>query len=468
MPATARRLTALDASFLEIESSRAHMHVGWVATFSPPADAPAPTFEELRDHVVGRLHRAPRYRQRLAGVPFGVNAPEWVDAEDFDIGDHVLHSPLEDVRQVADTALSMPLDRRRPLWELWIADRLADGRIGVVGKAHHCLVDGIAAVELAALLLDPMPDAPAPPQDGWAPRAEPGAVGRLATGVRDLVAGQAPLVRGPARAMRRPRQLFRFAEDARRAAGALAGSLEPAPAAPLLNEPISPLRRLGLVSRPLDELRAIGRDFGATLNDVVLAACAGGLREFALFRDLAPPRLKTMVPCNVRGDDAAADLGNRISFIFVDLPCDEPDAVARLERVHAATRGRKASGAPQGGDSVLRALGYVPRPLQALAAHVAASPRAYNLVISNVPGPSEPLWMRGCRLEGAHPVIPLSERHALSIGLTTIGDGAHFGVYADRVLIPDAGSLADAIGTSIDHLGARAAWRGRRAQPAAA
>ena len=276
-------------------------------------------------------------------------------------------------------------------------------------------------------------------------------------------------MRAPARAVRRPRQLFRFAEDARRAAGALAGSLEPAPAAPLLNEPISPLRRLALVSRPLDDLRAIGRDFGTTLNDVVLAACAGGVRELMLARGTEPERLKTMVPCNVRGDDAASDLGNRISFIFVDLPCDEPDALARLMRVHASTRGRKAAEAPRGGDSVLRALGFVPRPLQALAAHAAASPRAYNLVISNVPGPSEPLWMRGCRLESAHPVIPLSDRHALSIGLTTIGDGAHFGVYADRLLIPDVERLADGIRLSLDELSDRAgeSFRARRRGAAA-
>ena len=209
MPATAR-LSALDASFLEIESSTAHMHVGWVATFLPPADGTMPTFDELRDHIASRLCRAPRYRQRLAGVPLGLNAPEWVDAENFDIADHVLHSTSRDVRELADMAFSVPLNRQRPLWELWIADELADGRIGVVGKAHHCLVDGIAAVELAGLLLDPSPDPAAPDAEPWSPRPAPGPLPRMAGGVRDRVAGQAGMLTGPAKAVRRPKKLLRL------------------------------------------------------------------------------------------------------------------------------------------------------------------------------------------------------------------------------------------------------------------
>ena len=255
MPATAR-LSALDASFLEIESSTAHMHVGWVATFLPPADGTMPTFDELRDHIASRLCRAPRYRQRLAGVPLGLNAPEWVDAENFDIADHVLHSTSHDVRELADMAFSVPLNRQRPLWELWIADQLADGRIGVVGKAHHCLVDGIAAVELAGLLLDPSPDPAAPdPERGLrAPRrvrftAWPGA---CATAWPD----RPGCSRAPPRRCAARRSCSGFADDARRAAGALAESLDPAPPAPLLNEPISPAAAAGAALRPLEDLQA--------------------------------------------------------------------------------------------------------------------------------------------------------------------------------------------------------------------
>jgi diacylglycerol O-acyltransferase len=127
------RLSPLDASFLEVESTRAHMHVGWVATFAPPVDGPRPSFAQLRDHIARRLARAPRYRQRLADVPLGLNAPTWVDDEDFDVRSHVLHTTSRDLVEVADMVYSVPLNRSRPLWELWVADRLADGRIGYVG-----------------------------------------------------------------------------------------------------------------------------------------------------------------------------------------------------------------------------------------------------------------------------------------------------------------------------------------------
>src|SRR2546423_6359853 len=179
------RLTPLDASFLEVESPTAHMHVGWAAAFAHPRDRRRPCFTELRDHVGGRLGRAPRYRQKLAQVPLGVSDPVWVDDSDFDIAHHVHRARSGDLREVVDAVMSTPLDRSRPLWELWIADRLDDGRVGVVGKAHHCMVDGIAAVELATLLLDPSAEPPAPKPDGWRPAGAPSGLRLLARGALD-------------------------------------------------------------------------------------------------------------------------------------------------------------------------------------------------------------------------------------------------------------------------------------------
>jgi diacylglycerol O-acyltransferase len=450
MPAA--RLSALDASFLEIESPTAHMHVGWIATFLPPADGVRPTFSQLRDHVADRLGRAPRYRQRLAPVPLGLGVPRWADDESFDVEHHVLHAPARDLAEVADMAMSVPLSRERPLWELWIADELADGRIGVVGKAHHCLVDGIAAVELASLLLDPEPEAPAPVPERWRPAPPPGRLGMLADAALGLVRAQQKVLGAPARLATSPRRLLGFAGEARRVASAVVDTVDPAPTVPLINEPISPLRRLALLERPLDDLVRIKRHFGTTLNDVVLAVCAGGVRDLFEARGEPAEPLKTMVPVNVRGNGAAGELGNRISFIFVDLPCDEADPVLRLRRVNRVTSARKRAGQPGVADAALRVLEYAPRPLQQVVAHAAASPRAYNLVISNIPGPPEPLYMRGCRLEAAHPVIPLSDGHALSIGLTTVGDRACFGLYADRRALPDADLVAGRLDLAIDEL----------------
>ncbi len=207
------RLSTLDASFLEVESACAHMHVGWAALFAPPRGRPRPTFEELRDHVAGRMSRAPRYRQKLAPVPLGVNVPVWVDDEDFDIRRHVRRATATDLGEATDEVMSAQLDRDRPLWELWIADRLADGRIGAIGKAHHAMVDGLAAVELATLLLDPTPE-PAPPEDdGWRPQPRPGALSLLADGVLDRGAQALELATWPLQLARRPGRLASLPGD---------------------------------------------------------------------------------------------------------------------------------------------------------------------------------------------------------------------------------------------------------------
>ena len=443
------RLTSLDASFLEVETPSAHMHVGWVALFAALPGGDRPDFAAIRDHVAGRLCRAPRYRQRLAPVPLGLSDPIWVDAEDFDVQQHVIHSSAADLTDVVDAVMSVPLRRDRPLWEIWVADELADGRIGIVGKAHHCMVDGIAAVELASLLLDPEPVPPPAAEDGWLPEPAPGDLDLLASAVRDRLRDGIRLATAPAELARAP---FRALERAVQAVDALGSSLSPATAAGGLNEPISPERHLARLSRRMDELKAVKVSFGTTINDVLLAVVAGGLRNFMLWRGIEPRPLKTMVPVNVREDDAVGDLGNRISFIFVDLPCDEPDPSRRLLNVHLATSERKRRGDAKGGDAMLRAFAYTPRPVQAVVSRLVASPRTFNLTVSNIPGPQEPLYMLGCELEEAYPVVPLADRHALSVGVTTIRDGAFFGLYADRATLPDADVLAAEIDLALDEL----------------
>jgi diacylglycerol O-acyltransferase / wax synthase len=450
MPVT--RLSPLDASFLAVESPTAHMHVGWAAVLEPPESELRPRFEELRRHVESRLPRAPRYRQLLRSVPFGINAPVWVDDPDFDVSRHVVSTPSGSLTDVVEESMSQPLRRDRPLWQVWIADRLDDGRIGVVGKAHHCMVDGIAAVELGMLLLDPHPVAPPPERDAWIPQPAPSASALLARGLADLARSQLDLAAIPARAARSPRRALELASRARRATSALLDAARPARLTPQLNPPISPFRQLGLLDRPVDDLVRIKRAFGVKLNDVVLAVCAGGFRAFLRKRGESPTRLKTMVPVNVRGSDEADQLGNRISFVFVDLPCDEPDPLRRLREIHAATSDRKRAGKAEGADDVVRSLGFTPSPVQRIVSRLIASPRTFNLTISNIPGPREPLYMLGCPLVEAYPVVPIPERHALSIGVTTVGEGAFFGLYADPESLPGIDGLAGEIDLAIDEL----------------
>jgi diacylglycerol O-acyltransferase / wax synthase len=443
------RLSALDASFLAVESPSAHMHVGWAATFAPPTDGPRPDFDALFAHIAGRLGRAPRFRQRIAPDALGLNAPLWIDAEDFDPADHIHRSAAEDLAQLADAVLSEPLPRDRPLWEFWIADRLADGRTGLVGKAHHCMVDGLAAVELGTLLLDAVPEPPAEDDPHWLPAPPPHALELLARGAWDRTREQVGLLaRYPLAVARSPLMLPSLGL---RTARAVAGAVLPVAPPSALNEPGSPERHLATARRPLDELRAIRAKHGVTVNDVLLAAVAGALRRRAHRAEERPRDLKAMVPVSVRDDDGG-ELGNRIAFMFVELPASVPDPLVRLQLIAEATSARKQSGVPEDADCALKTLAYAPRTVQRAAAHALASPRVYNLVVSNIPGPRMSMYLRGCRLEDAYPVVPLSARHALSVGMTTIGDHACFGLYADRETLPDSDALAHDLDAALDEL----------------
>jgi diacylglycerol O-acyltransferase / wax synthase len=445
------RLSALDASFLDVEGPTAHMHVGWAATFSPPESGTPPRFEELRDHIAGRLGRAPRYRQKLAPVPFDVHEPVWVDDESFDARRHILRARSESLEEVIEAVMSRPLERGRPLWELWLTEGLPHGGIGMVGKAHHCMVDGLAAVELSSALLDPTPEPEPPPPDGWRPTPEPPPGELLGTGIAERVREAASLARVPLRLARSPERLLDLPGAALRTGRTLARAAMPlAPESPL-NAPSSPDRHLARLCRPLDDLGEVKRRFHTTVNDVLVAACAGGLRSFLAGRGEEPVDLKAMVPVNVRaeGDEAG---GNRISFLFVELPCSEPDPVERLSRVHSDIGGRRRDADPERADAGIKAADYFPRPVQRLVSQAAASPRMFNLVVSNIPGPRIPLWMLGCRLEAAYPVVPLAESHALSIGMTTVGDQACFGLYADRETLPDVDLLAEQVSAALDEL----------------
>ena len=454
------RLSALDDSFLAVESAAAHMHVGWAAIFRVPEGRPRPSFDELRAHIEARLPRAPRYRQRLAAVPLGLDAPSWVDDERFDVARHVLRSPSDRLDELVDACMSEQLPRDRPLWQIRIADRLDDGRIGLVGKAHHCMVDGIAAVELGSLLLDPSPD-PAPIEpDRWRPAPAPSPLRRLAGSVVDRTLETASLARSAAAVATSPARLLELLEEARRAGRALGEAMRPAEPVNAVNEPITPARHLARFDRPFDHMKRISRAFGVTVNDVLLAISSGGMRRFARERDLDPAPLKTMVPVDVRGDGGASELGNRISFVFVDLPCDEPDPVRRMRDVHLEMTRRKEAGLPAAGEAALEAIKYLPRPARHVLSRTIASPRTFNLTVSNIPGPRQPMYMRGCELEAAYPVVPIADLHTVSIGMTSVGERACFGVYAARDCLPDADRLADAIEASIDELHDEAEYGG--------
>jgi diacylglycerol O-acyltransferase / wax synthase len=446
---TGSRLSALDASFLAVETPTAHMHVGWVALFGAPADRPAPSYSDLRDHIDLRLARAPRYRQKLASVPLGLHNPEWIDDEAFSVERHVYRAtgPLSDL---VDEVMSMPLRRDRPLWEMWICHDDEAGSFAIVGKAHHCMVDGLAAFELSSALLDLTPAPVACEPDRWRAAPEPRGERLLVRGVRDRVGQQLGLLRWPLRAAASPSRAARqTAAGAMRVTNALGHSLGGAPTT-VLNGPLSPLRCLGWTRRPLADLKLVKRTYGTTINDVMLAAVAGGMRAYLLRRGEEPVALKAMVPVSVRG--AGDSLGNRISFVFAALPCDESRPLGRLYKVHAAMGQRKRDGEPEGTDLALQAAAHAPAAVQQTVARLMASPRTFNLVVSNIPGPAAPLYMLRSPLEAIYPVVPLADRHAVSVGMTTVREQACFGVYADPLTLPDVDVLAHDIDHAIAEL----------------
>jgi diacylglycerol O-acyltransferase len=435
---TAERLSALDAAFLAVERPSMPMHVGWVARFDPPESGRRPTAQELLDHVATRMKHAHRYRQKLAEVPLGVHEPVWVDDPEFDPARHLHAAAGGDLDDVVDEVLSVPLERGRPLWEMWATDDLA-----LIGKAHHCMVDGTAVVELGNLLLDASPDAPGPEPSDWSPAPEPTPGQRLGRAIADRIGEAAGLMVAPLRL--RPRTV---AGGGRLLAHTL---LPPAPGSPL-NRPGSPRRHHVRVTRPVDDLRKVRRRFRVTPNDVVLATCAGALRSFAALRGETPRALKAMVPADVRTSDDPAASGNRISFVFVELPCDEPDPVERLQAVYRATAQRRRDGEAEDLDTAFRVLALTPPPVQRALAHAFAHPRLFNLTISSVPGPAVPRYLRGCRLVSVHSAVPLAGRHALSIGVVMVAGQACFGIYADAATLPDADALGADLEAALDEL----------------
>lgn len=448
------RLSALDAAFLSLEAPHAPMHVGWAARFAPRSDGSRPSFEELRAHIAGRLSRAPRYRQRLAEVPLGLDDPVWVDDPRFDIADHVLRAGHGDFQRLVDEVMSTPLEHDRALWELWIAEELDDdGQLAVVGKAHHCLVDGLAAVELMALLLDATPEPEQSDDEGWTPAPRPGGLELAAEAVRHRAGQALDLARLPLGYALNPQRVLELPGQAWRTTRALAHAAAPLAPPSRLNGAMSSMRHLACHSRPLEDIKTIKRRFGTTVNDVLLTATAGALRDLAQERDEPPREIKAMVPVSVEAPNER--WGNRIAFLFLELPVSEDDPVWRLRDIHVAMRDRKREREPEVVDAVFNAVAYAPRPLRRLASKLIASPQLSNLTVSNIPGPQEPLYLMGCEAKRAYPVVPLTDGHGMSIGMSTVQDQACFGIYAQARLAEDAELVARGIDDAIDELLAR-------------
>ncbi|HWC85387.1 MAG TPA: wax ester/triacylglycerol synthase family O-acyltransferase [Solirubrobacteraceae bacterium] len=450
------RLSPMDASFLRVETETAHMHVGWFSVVELPAGTPALDTAEMAARIAGRLHLSPRFRQRVVPVPLGAGEPVWRDDPGFHLANHVRIVPgvLDDagLRRATDFFFTWPLRRDRPLWEIVLVPRLASGRAAVLGKIHHAMADGIAAVELGMLLFDLTPDAAVPEPAQWTPGRTEGSA-RLALGaVADTALEQFRATRKMVELGRSPARTMRVADTLRRAALSLAeDTLRRAPES-YLNAEIGPGRTLVTHRFELDRLLRLKERKEVKLGDIVLAACAGALRRFARERGEEPLDLRAMVPVNVRARSGETATGNKITFGFIELPIASPGPDERLERVVAAMGALKADGRIEGSALLLAGLGLCPEPIKDRAARLAASPRLYNLTVSNIPGPRIPVYAAGGRVTSIYPVIPIPDRHALSIGAMTYDGGAHFSCYADPRALPGVERLTAGLEEAITEL----------------
>jgi diacylglycerol O-acyltransferase len=460
------RMTALDASFLFMETPSTPMHAGGVAIFTPPPDGF--DHERLVRLIKQRIPYVPRYRQRVRDVPFGIARPVWVDDERFDVTYHVRRSALpkpgsrEQLNELVARLMSRPLDRSRPLWEMYLVEGLADGNFAIVSKSHQALVDGLSAVDIAQVMLDPTEETPDAPGDSWRPRREPTDVELLSQAFTEITtrpAAAVDAIKDTAADVSKA-----AASVGERAAGMVSAALAIArpPVTSPLNVPIGEQRRFATVDLSLADLKGVRRVLGGTVNDTILAVIAGALRSWLQARGVPVAQgdvVKAMLPISIAVPAVTSGHagGNRVSATLVSLPVGEGDPAVRLQQISYQLAELEEGSQFVGADAIVNIAGFGPPTLHALGSRVGAtmSNRLYNLVITNVPGPQRPLYAAGSRLRAAYPVVPLTQNQALSIGLISYDGGVYFGLYADRDALPDLEVLASCIQDSADELVAR-------------
>ncbi len=452
------RLTGLDSSFLHLERGPAHMHVASTTLF----EGPPPEYDELCDHISSRLHLVPRFRQKLRMVPFGQGRPKWVDDPQFNLRYHIRHTALpapgseEQLRILAARVFSQRLDRSKPLWEMWLIDKVEGGRFGLVTKSHHALVDGVSGVDITTVLFDAAREPESAPEaQAWTPRPEPSDAQMLGEALVERATSPAEIARGVRAAFRAPRRVARAAIDAAEAAGAFARTTFAAPSSPF-NVEIGPYRRFATVSVELEDIKRIKNFAGGTVNDVVLAAVAGALGRYLRARGHSTRdlELRAMVPISVRADDEHGALGNRVSSYMAPLPvwCDNP--LKRLRMVSETMGDLKQSKQAVGATLMTELADFAPPTIAGQAARLQSRQRFFNLVVTNIPGPQFSLYLLGRELEAIYPMVPLAKRQAVCFGIMSYNGRVNFGLIGDYDALDDLDALAGYLAESIGELAA--------------
>ncbi len=452
------RLSVIDRTFLDIERGNYPQHVAVTMIFEGGSllrrDGGIAA-DRIRDHLASRLHKIPRYRQKIAWIPLE-NHPVWVDDDRFNLDYHVRHSSLPEpgderqLKRLAGRIMSQKLDRGKPLWEVWVVEGLEGDRFALITKSHHCMIDGIAGVDLMAVLLSPTPNDPTPEPVEWIREPVPSAIElagrefgrRLTTPLRAL-GGLNWALRNLAEAR------DEFTERVTALREALASGMNPA-SETLLNRPVGPHRRFDWLTFELEHVKAVKNRLGGTVNDVVLATVAGALTRFLVKRGIPNQTLqrldfRAMVPVSMRAASQRGTTGNQIALWAVSLPLGSEDARARLANVREVTETLKHSRQALGAEVLAAVSEWTVPTLLSTATRAAYRMGAANLVVTNVPGPQIPLYMLGSRMLDTYPMLNLLTNHTLGVALFSYAGKLQWGLMADWDLVPDLHDFALAL-----------------------
>jgi diacylglycerol O-acyltransferase / wax synthase len=455
------RLTAVDASFLTNESSSSHMHIGAILIF----EGPPPKYTDLVEHVRGRLPLVPRFRQKLVVPPLEAGRPLWADDVNFNLTYHIRHTALpdpggeEELKKLAGRIFSQQLDRLKPLWELWLVQNLERDRFAILTKTHHAMVDGVSGVDIGTVLFDVEREAqPLQLEDDWVPQPEPGTTELVARGIADAVAAPIKLAERAVDVVKNPETTARKAVEALEGVGEIVSAFaDPAPDVPL-NEEIGPHRRYVWARSELATFKRIKDTFGGTVNDVVLAAITGALREWLHGRGIRTEglELRALVPVSIRGQDERGDLGNRIALMRGPLPVYIEDPVRRLRTITDAMAGLKRSKQALGAEVISRFNDFAPPTILAQASRINFSTRLFNLIVTNVPGPQMPLYVLGKELEDVFPVAFLPQNHCMAVAIMSYNGKVGFGLLADYDRMTDVEVVSNGLNEALAELEAAA------------
>jgi diacylglycerol O-acyltransferase / wax synthase len=491
-----QQLSGLDNAFLLMEVGGQLGHVASLSFFDASRLEERSFRDALEQTVAARLHLLPPYRRRLVEVPFDLDRPYWIEDPDFDLDFHIRHiavPPPGDDQQLSELVARIharPLDRSRPLWEIYVIEGIANGRVALYSKIHHCTIDGVSGAEMTQVLLDRSPEGdPIPePEREWRPDALPPSTEMFARGVTSLLLS-------PGRAARTVYRTARSLWESNEALGAVAHTIgldrlpvaggwlrrrgpqvdadpipqTPAPRTPF-NRSITPHRRFAFFSLPLADFKHVKNAFGTTLNDAVMAVSGSALRRYLEDRGALPDEpLKAMVPVSVRAESEKRDYTNRVTQVVADLATELVDPVARLRRIHTAMKSAKRMQQATPATLLTDWTEIATPALLAQAARIAARTKVmdrlnppFNVVISNVPGPREALYCGGAEMQTYYPVSAVAHGQGLNITVTSYRDHLDFGIIACRELVPDVWRFKELFGEALEEL-VKAAERAPRA-----